>query len=95
MSDSITKYEEMEEAKLYSGLGEFPKYKTTTTMTKNRDVKAMIEESSEELFRKLLYSVKEWNESWIFYNETKVGIRPLNVDEYALELDKKFKLKRK
>ena len=95
MSDSITKYKEMEEAKSYSGLGEFPKYETTTTMTKNRDVKPQLIESSEELFRKLLDSICEWNESWRFFNESGVGGRPMNADEYASELSKKFKLKRK
>ena len=90
MSDSVTKFKEMEqEAKSYSGLGNWTQ--TTTIMTKNKDVKPMLEKDKKTIFRDILDEVSNWDESWKHYsNNPDVVEKPLNADEFAEDLANRY-----
>lgn len=90
MSDSVTKFEEIEEeAKSYTGLGNWTQ--TTTIMTKNKDVKPMLEKDKKTIFRELLDEIRDWNEEWNHYsNNPDVIQRPLNADELAEQLTNRY-----
>lgn len=91
MSDSVTKYMEMQEdAKSYTGLGNWTQT-TTTTMTQNRDVKPMLENDKKTIFRDILEEISQWDESWKYYsNNPEVIEKPLNADEFAEDLANRY-----
>ena len=90
MSDSVTKYMEMQEdAKSYTGLGDWTQ--TTTNMTQNRDVKPMLEKDKKTIFRDILEEISQWDESWKHYsNNPEVIEKPLNADEFAEDLANRY-----
>lgn len=86
MSDSIKKFEEMqEEAKSYSGLGNWTETTTNNKiMTRNVDVKPSIDKESKFIFKNLLEDFREWNEHWKCYESNSDTIeKPMNADEFA------------
>ena len=94
MGDIITKFEDMEEAKSYSGLGlEAEYFQTTTQMTKNIDVKPTLGKDSKAIFRGILDDFQYWNESWKHYlNNSDIVEKPINAEEFAEELAKKYEI---
>lgn len=90
MSDSVKKFKEMEEeTKSYTGLGNWTQ--TTTIMTKNKDVKPMLEKDKKTIFRDILDEISNWDESWKHYsNNPDVVEKPLNADEFAEDLANRY-----
>jgi len=94
MSDTITKFEDIEEAKSYSGLGlEAEYFQNSTYMTKNIDVKPTLSKDSKTIFREILDDFQYWNESWKHYlNNSDIVEKPINADELAENLAKKYEI---
>jgi hypothetical protein len=96
MGDTISKFEEMEETKSYSGLGVDKLFTQTTTqdMTRNKDLSTFSEDKSEKkIFRDILELISGWNEDWVHYNNNSGVIeRPLNADELAEHLSTKYSI---
>lgn len=85
MSDSIKKYEEINEAMSYTGLGDFPSVeepKITSKTTENI------------IFRCIIDDFELWNEQWFKYIRG-IGNKPKNAEELAEELAAKYKIKLK
>lgn len=96
MGDTISKFEEIEEAKSYSGLGVDKLFTQTTTqnMTRNKELNTFSEDKSDKkIFRELLDLISGWNEDWIHYNNNSGVIeRPLNADELSEHLSTKYSI---
>lgn len=77
-------WDKLEQAStLYSGLGPYNFYYTSTLEKPN-------DKYSEKIFRELLDKFDEWSLSWIEYNKGVIKEKPLNADEFATLLSEKF-----
>jgi hypothetical protein len=86
MSSTISKFKEDEEARTYSELGEW--VETNTNKIMEIEVN-----NSQNIFRKILNEVEGWNEGWEFYrNNSDIISKPMNADEFAINLSKRFNI---
>lgn len=93
MSDSKTKFDEMEETKSYSGLGGWVETNTNKIMTKNSETKPILGKESKEIFRILLEEFRDWEESWRHYsNNSDILQRPIDAEQFSQELCKRYEI---
>jgi hypothetical protein len=91
MSDSLTKFKEMEETRSYSGLGEWVESNTDDIMMEGMG--ATLEGNPTQIFRELLEKFRGWEESWRHYgNNPEVIEKPLNADEFSQDLANRYEI---
>lgn len=90
MSDSRQKFDDIEESKSFTGLGMF-----TQTTTQDEYLGDILDDyfvkNNETLIRDILDEVNDWNNQWKSWEFDGVE-KPINADEFAKELSKKYKI---
>lgn len=94
MGDSRKKYEEIVECQSRSGLGTF--HQTTTQDNFEEDIlDEYFVKSDETLMGDLVEEFRNWNYQWESWRPDGIYPKPIDADQFAKELSKKYKISEK
>ncbi len=90
MGDSKTKFEELEETQSNTGIGQFHQT-TTQDLLEFELLEENFIKNEETLMRDLLEEFKTWNDEWDYCRNHGIE-HPMDADQLAKELSKKYKI---